>query len=106
MKTIRATTLLELIGGIAGVLIIVFMIEIMLSPGSFENHKKEQEAQPGLVLPVSGVTIEHRLNIPGFWDSSAIIVLPTGERVLLLCVNGGIDKMLLLPPLPANKVEK
>lgn len=43
--------------------------------------------------------------VPRF-DSINVIVLPTGERVLVMSGDNGLSACCLLPPLPAPKVEK
>lgn len=48
---------------------------------------------------------EQRLNI-GFGMNSKIIVLPTGERVLLITGGDGLATCCLLPPIQPQKVER
>lgn len=50
-------------------------------------------------------TVEQKIDVG--WDKTAnIIVLPTGERVLLITGSDGLATCCLLPPLAPQQVEK
>jgi len=65
-----------------------------------------------LVLPVAAKTeagrkptVEQTLDV-GWARNAKIIVLPTGERVLLITGSDGLATCCLLPPLAPPQVEK
>lgn len=54
------------------------------------------------------VAVEQKISDKGVarFDSISVIVLPTGERVLVMSGTEGLGTCCLLPPLPPPKVEK
>lgn len=54
------------------------------------------------------VSMEQKISDKGVprFDSISVIVLPTGERVLVMSGTEGLGTCCLLPPLPPPKVEK
>lgn len=58
--------------------------------------------------PSSKIVKEQRISDKGVprFDSIDVIVLPTGERILVMSGQNGLSACCLLPPLAPPKVEK
>jgi prepilin-type N-terminal cleavage/methylation domain-containing protein len=97
----RAFTLIE-------AMICMAIIAIVVSIGVKGCAVKEmQEAR----LSLPAVTVEQNLDTqsiirPAGWLNMQVVVLPTGERVLLTVADGGRMTSVLLPPLPKPQVER
>jgi prepilin-type N-terminal cleavage/methylation domain-containing protein len=103
MKTIRAFSLAELMIVIA----ITAIIAAIAIPNIIKNRDLQQsgvpqpapEPKPKIITEVDGLNLEHA-------NYGQIIVLPTGERILILNPASKYVSGVLLPPLPVAKVER
>ena len=100
MNRLRAFTLIELF-----VIISIVVLIGVIGHSFVKIIETNLQTSPGFTLIPVSVTLEKKLDLPRSIRDS-IIVLPTGERVLIVGAPNGSWSTVLLPPLPVAKVER